>query len=734
MPSTVYKGDLTEVSFGHETGLRLEHNYAGSFKFSAKSGGRDLAADTSIIILDGGAAGTPVNTNILEYPTGMLVGAHVTFEIASGSPNFSTDDSVSVSGRTFKIVKHAVVSSATELTITPALTTDHSLAVKDSKANDVMTIHTFGVPTIDVNMAYNATATSSSESVLTDQFVGLAATVTLPETKVDLKRYHVVGLGRDVAVQVPGRFINQGGSFEVNMHNARWLYYCLGMEAIDYDAYSVNYTAAVAQDDYQLNGRHDAGAVTIKFEEASGSNAPTFASGAAVAVGDYVVIKDNTLADVVTYKEADATSFTDATCDYNNDPTINMDSTALLKVGMRVSGTGIPALATVASITSATAFELSASTTGGSVTNGTLTFTSVFGSLSQPEAIYFDQTETTEIRRIAAFTTSSGAGTIWLDDPLCFSHADHAEVEFVKFSTDTSQDKGPERVAATGAITNPVKRLIYSRSHVPSFAMEVSVRRRDVDGVDADITDGGATDPKQLTRVFRGCKVKDFSLTTDTDAALRLSVNFDSTLCYTDTGRLEGTAGDRYNPHRMFEDTANTDTARKEAGIAVGTQKPFMFYNGSVTLAGVNVAQVVSFTLSGSTGVQQYYTINGSPVVDAADGTDQVPHAGSRNASLAVEGKTEYSLDMEIIVDDPIFYHKMRRAVDFDATTDNMIRLSFTKAGSGSNRESIDILLDDYVITEAPLPIPEDKGPMRASLKVAPKAMRVIATDTLLHS
>ena len=89
---------------------------------------------------------------------------------------------------------------------------------------------------------------------------------------------------------------------------------------------------------------------------------------------------------------------------------------------------------------------------------------------------------------------------------------------------------------------------------------------------------------------------------------------------------------------------------------------------------------------------------------------------------------------MEIIVDDPIFYHKMRRAVDFDATTDNMIRLSFTKAGSGSNRESIDIFLDDYVITEAPLPIPEDKGPMRASLKVAPKAMRVIATDTLLHS
>jgi hypothetical protein len=70
-------------------------------------------------------------------------------------------------------------------------------------------------------------------------------------------------------------------------------------------------------------------------------------------------------------------AFTDATCDYNNDPTITMDSTAKLVVGMGVSGTGIPGGATVSSITNATTFELSASTTGGSVTNGTLTFTPV---------------------------------------------------------------------------------------------------------------------------------------------------------------------------------------------------------------------------------------------------------------------------------------------------------------------------------------------------------------------
>ena len=56
------------------------------------------------------------------------------------------------------------------------------------------------------------------------------------------------------------------------------------------------------------------------------------------------------------------------------------------------------------------------------------------------------------------------------------------------------------------------------------------------------VIDGGSTDAKQLTRVFRGCKVKEFSMTADTDAAVRLSVGFDAALCYTDTGRLEGAA------------------------------------------------------------------------------------------------------------------------------------------------------------------------------------------------
>ena len=96
--------------------------------------------------------------------------------------------------------------------------------------------------------------------------------------------------------------------------------------------------------------------------------------------------------------------------------------------------------------------------------------------------------------------------------------------------------------------------------------------------------------------------------------------------------------------------------------------------------------------------------------------------------------------ELEIIVDDPLFYHNMRRSIDnFDDTTSDttdsdMIRLSFVKQGGSGTKETIEILIDDYFITEAPLPIPEDKGPIRSMLKIMPKSIKVITIDPLFHS
>ena len=91
-----------------------------------------------------------------------------------------------------------------------------------------------------------------------------------------------------------------------------------------------------------------------------------------VAKLNKVIIGDSSYSVPVKFNSVE---FVDSTCDYNNDPTIaHDDDDGKIQAGMSVTGTGIPAGATVDSITSDTAFELSASTTGGAVTNGLLTF------------------------------------------------------------------------------------------------------------------------------------------------------------------------------------------------------------------------------------------------------------------------------------------------------------------------------------------------------------------------
>ena len=71
---------------------------------------------------------------------------------------------------------------------------------------------------------------------------------------------------------------------------------------------------------------------------------------------------------------ANMSYYRDATCDTtNNDATVTMDSTAGILAGMRVIGTGIPAEATVLSVTNTTTFELSSNATATN-SNTTLVF------------------------------------------------------------------------------------------------------------------------------------------------------------------------------------------------------------------------------------------------------------------------------------------------------------------------------------------------------------------------
>ena len=711
MPSTVYKGDLAEVSFAPETGMRVEKNVGSSVTIVSTGTGTILTID--------GTAGSdvePIQNGVLTYPKGMLIGSKLVFFQASSS---STINNADVDGRVFTIVNHTHAGShgadGTVLTISPAMVSGDITFAN----NDGFEILPFCTPPIDPTMTFNDAATTSEESCKIDQFLGIASAITLPETKVDLKRFHVIGLGRDVTVQVPGKFVTEGGSFEVNMHTARWLKYCLGQEV-------VHLTGLTSQTRNTLASATEPGQSHITLSNASGFD-----------IGEYVYLNSGTAISVVSDHEPEAGTWTgtafsglfDKANPYEvrrivaktsntlhlDEPLYYAHATTSNKVELidyNTLTTNPPSLnATTNSFTNATC------DTDHSAGSGTS-----FG--SNPKIIRCD--DTTNIR---VGMTVSGTGIATGSVVTQIQSSTLFYVDQNTTATNTNETLTFEILA--GHLSNAVNHLIFSKDTLPSFCLEVSQRRRDVDS-NVGTADGSVTDSKELTRVYRGCKVKDWTLSTDNDAALRLAVNFDSALCYTDTGRLEATTpGSRYNAHRMFDDTASTALDRRKSGIEIGSQKPFMFYNGSIKLAGVTIGQVISFTLTGATGLQTHYAINGNNTPSTAS-TDQVPFSGSRNPAILVEGQTEYSMDMEIIVDDPIFFHKMRTATEFSNNATNQIVLEFIKNGSGTTREKMAILIDDYYITEAPIQLPEDKGAVKSALKVMPKAIKVISRDSIL--
>ena len=621
MPSTVYKGDLAEVSFAPEVGITITPGGTDVTATISKTAGDDY----STITFSSQANTTLFDTSHrLKYPSGMLVGSQLKFTQNSASTNMDSKDL----DRVFTIVDN----NGTTLKISPQTFTVNATAINNKTDMHILPYKT---PPLNKDMTF----LGSSESVLTDQFLGIANALTVPETKVDLKRFHVVGLGRDTSVQVPGKFITEGGSFEVAMHSARWLKYCLGGEVVE------DGSAPSSPSPTTLSAATEAGQSFI-----------TVASATSFNVNKYVIIEEAVAVPIVTTHEAD-----------------------------------------------------------GGTWDGTFADTD------------FDNANKHEARRIIGVDGTR----IYLDEPLLFPHASGEHVYLRDY--DDPNTNAPA-ISDAGVITNSQTHLLFTHTHQPSFSLEVSQRRRDVDSNEGG-TDGGATDSKELTRVFRGCKVTDFTMTTDNDAALRLAVNFNAALCYTDTGRLNGGASN-YAAHRMFDDTANTAAKRLISGIGAKTQKPYMFYNGTINMAGQQVAQVLNFTLTGQTGMQAFHTINGQNSQTSA--TARVPFGGSRNTSIMVEGQTSFEMTMEIGVDDPLFYHKMRSAEDFstnaDGNTNNQIRINFEKtttSGSG-HTERMMLIIDDYIIIEAPLQIPEDKGMVKSTLKIMPKTIKVISRDTII--
>jgi len=685
-----YKGDVSEVTMGHESGLLIEHNQPRSWRAT------DNTDYTTIQFRGTGAIGsTSIFENalpILKYPLGMLIGQKMTFHsVASGDNNFSEYYNDSFKSRVYTIVDHTLESNtdadnATFIKVVPALNFPVGTTTIDSGTGDAIFLHSTGLPTLqgDANFVMNTAASSSKEVSMIDQFVGLASFMTLPDTKVDLHSYHVVGLGRQVAVQQTGKVHHMGGSLEMPLHNPRWLYYSLGREVVSKDKCGTIAHATSPVPSIYANVAPGQSHIDVTSSE---SGSVRFGSSTDAAVGDYLLIKDTTLTPTTTYK----------TPQKDTDKYWPSESS---------------------------------------------------GSNLASDAAHFEWAETSECRRISAIEgLGSSRFRLYLDDPVQFQHTTSDTLELRHYRDDDSD--GSPNVNTTRTITNHVHRLLFSAETIPSFSLEHSVRTRDLGSYNATgestVAPGSAGDSKQLTRVFKGCKVVEWELSSTVDAELKYRCVFDALACYTDTGRLESSnKGDRYTAHRMFQNTADTLKNRKSSGIANCSEKPFMFYNGTISAFDQNLAFVSAFELRGKTGVELFHTIQSNPVAESVDSSTklslkQVPYGGTRNASIIREGREEFEMEMTLAIEDANLFHELRTHIQRSGTvnaTGGTIMLHFTKpvtTGDSGVTPSLRVMIDDYYITELPIPMPDDKGLLFTTMKLKPQNVKVISEDTEYH-
>jgi len=672
-----FKGDVSEVVMGHETSLMIEHNEPCTWTATTDSG-----RTYTEIVFAGTASG---NASVFEsakaalkIPVGMLIGQKMSFHsTASGQNNFSLFYYTDMKSRLYTIIDHTF-DSVTKIKIVPALTQP----TINSGTGDSIFFHSTGLPTVAGNneTVLHANASDTKESSLIDGFLGLASFMTLPDTKVDLHSYHVVGLGRQVAVQQTGKVHHMGGSIEMPLHSPKWLYYSLGREVVDQTACG---TASSGSAVNPLKNIHpgqshvDVASLTIK--------------GATAAVGNYLLIKDSTLVPTTTYKAPDSGASSNI---------------------YWPNGAGLSS-----------------------------------------DAHHFEWAESSECRRISAIEQISGGFRIYVDDGWQFEHTTSDSIELRKYydgqddGTLSPEPFGSPHVGTNKKILNPVRRLLFSGETVPSFSIEHSVRTRDLGSFNAanetTIAPGSTGDTKQLTRIFKGCKIVEYELTSTVDAELKYRAVFDALSCYTDTGRLESAnKGDRYTANRMFQNIATGLAEKKASGIAKGSEKPFMFYNGTISAFDQNLGFVSAFELKGKTGVEVFHTIQSNPIAETVNSdnlsTKQIPYGGTRNASIIREGKENFDMEVTIALQDAALYHELRTHIQRGGTvgaTGGTIMLHFTKpvsTGSGTT-PSLRIIADDYFITDLAIPVPDDKGLLFTTMHIKPQNIKVISEDTIYH-
>ena len=718
MVNTVLKGDLAEISWGMETGIAVDGDGSTTgFGYAPHAS----LPNTSVITL--GATSPYVTGSALELPDNSLVGCILRF---SGTTTGGLSvDYYATTRRTYYITSNNCTDRT--INIQPALLAG---TLSGAPATDTFTIDSIKCPTFDEDM------TLTAQQVKSDQFFGLLNSFSLPEPVIDVRKQHIVGMGRDVNVLTSGKETLSGGNMALNAHTLRWMKYALGGHTAKSQGEFVNVASGNTLTDYEsmLNNK-DATAVyavqkygastTDTLSALSGTTATGATGltgnallGAKTASGSTTTIVALTSNWIATHENAYASGGIFKTLSAAGSPlygsygalsSLNMtncadiDTDALAR-GV-VAGVAVYLLADIGEdlAVGATRIKVGA-TIRAKFAVGEYVQIIDKDTITIPGA---DATLPTinkhEIRRIIAVAGSY----IYIEQPLFFAHLRvSCGIERIAYATD-DKNGSPHIDATTKALSFGIEHTLFGHTTLPTFMIEQSFRQ-------SDATPGS----EQMLRLYNGCKVASGSLEADTEGELKLSLEFEAGRHYTDTGGV-------FTPHRMFENTANSIVNRKASGICIDGEKPYLFQNMSIEVFGVPVLRGTSFNIGvNNTNTARWY-IRGYEG-GSADG-DQVQNGGTQFAMDITEAQREYTFNFSAIIEDDRLWEELRTRRHHNNTNDIVIRLN--KPGSGATRQSAVITVEDYTITKADHQIPDDKGAVQVEVELVVRHLKITETS-----
>lgn len=729
MANTLYKGDLAEVSFGKETGLRIDGKTSqANWTHTSKTG------NTSLLTLGTDEYWTTTGPD-LKLPDNILVGCTMRIE---GGDAYSADN-FATTKRTYYITANDT--AAGTITVQPALLTAAATATKD---DDNLVIDFYRCPT------FESTMTNGNQQVKTDQFIGLLNEFAIPEPEIDVRQQHVVGLGRDVNILTSGKETLSGGSMQLNAHTLRWMKYALGgHSAKSQGEFAFSTVAGTAIGGFPLNIKTNGNAISATLAaqnygvaddtdtrdtSITATNSSNLAISGNSLTGNFLLggmVATDTGTDI-TFDTAVATWCENALTTGGIFKVLSATGAVLYGSYTGISSVTVSGCADIDSGALARAqtddkavYLLAGVTDGisagdirikvGSANAAKFTAGTSYVQIIDKDKFTIpgqDAAETdrqifkNELRRVIAIGTANGndADYIYVEEPLTFDHTSTScGVERLQYTGTSNQRGSPHIAATTKELQFGVTHTLFGHNVLPSFTIEQSFRQKDAD-----------VDSKQLLRLYSGCKATEATIDADAEGEVKLNLSYEAARHYTATTNT-------MKPHRMFDNTAESAVNRKISGIAVDGEKPYLFQDVNVEVFGRPVLRGTKFSLSVANSLESRWFIRGYE--GNTTDNDQVQHGATQLPLEITEGKREYKFSMQVMVEDERLWDELRTRRHHKNTND--ITITMTKVGSNATRETATITLEDYTITKSEHQVPSDKSPIMADVEIIVRHMKV---------